>query len=186
MTASKAIFGFTGLLASGKGTAAKYLEERYRASQYRFSSVLRDILRRLHLEQTRDHLVKTSECVRATFGDDILARAIAKDAEIDDNLLVVVDGVRRLADITYLKKLPNFILVEISAEPKTRYERLILRGENPDDRGKTYEQFLADHERSTEKSILEVLPLAKEKIDNNGALVEFHKKLDALVKKYAN
>jgi hypothetical protein len=61
---------------------------------------------------------------------------------------------------------------------------LIQRGENADDATKTYEQFLADHERSTEKSILEVVPLAKERIDNNGDQEDLHKQLDALVEKY--
>lgn len=182
----KLIIGFTGLLASGKGTAAKYLEERYRASAYRFSTILRDMLRRIYLEQTRDNMVRMSETVRATFGEDVLAKTIARDAEHDVNPIVVIDGIRRIADISHLRQLPNFLLVEISAAPKIRYERLVKRGENPDDTAKTYEQFLADHERSTEKSILEVIPLAQDAIDNNGTLDELHAQIDRIVKQYAN
>lgn len=185
MTTNKIIIGFTGLLASGKGTATKYMEERYRAGQYRFSSILRDICRRVHLEQTRDNLIKMSECLRASFGENLLAKSIAKDAENDDNPIVVVDGIRRLADIVYLEKSPYFILVEIFADPEIRYKRLILREENPDDKTKTYEQFLADHERSTEKSILEVIPLAKERINNNGSIKDLHRQIDELIKKYS-
>src|SRR3989344_210346 len=80
----------------------------------------------------------------------------------------------------------NFILIEIFANPKTRYERLIKRGENSDDNNKTYEEFLEDHKRSTEMSIPEVAKNATEKIDNNGSIEDLHQQLDNLVKKYAS
>lgn len=180
----KIILGFTGLLASGKGTAAKYLEEKYQASTYRFSTILRDILNRIYQEQTRDNLIKLSENLRGIFGENLLAKAIAQDVANNPNPVIIVEGIRRLADITYLQKMPNFILVEIFADPQIRYERLIKRGENIDDNTKTYEQFLADHQRSTELSIVEVIKQTSEKIDNNGNLTELQKQLDSLIKKY--
>ena len=184
MPTNKKIFGLTGLLASGKGTAAKYFEEKHNAGIYRFSTALRDVCKRVHLEQTRDNLVKMSECLRATFGEDLLSKAMARDTENDMCKIVVVDGVRRMEDVAHLKLLPNFILVAISADPATRYERLIKRGENSDDIAKTYEQFLADHKRSTEVSILDVVPQATEQINNNGSLEELHQQIDALINKY--
>lgn len=179
----KIILGFTGQLASGKGTVAKYYEEKYGASTYRFSTILRDLADRLYLPQSRDNLIKMSECVRATFGEDILAKAMAKDAEADKHELIVVEGIRRLADIEYLFKLPNFVLIEIFADPKTRYGRLIKRGENTDDKSKSYEEFLADHQRSTELSVLDVIKNANERIDNNGTIQSLYAQLDALIKK---
>lgn len=181
---AKLILGFSGLLASGKGTAAAYLEKKYQASTYRFSTILRDVADRLYIEQSRDNLIRLSEIIRGTFGEDILAKAMAKDVANDPKELVVIEGIRRMADIEYLQKIPGFVLVEIFADPKIRYERLTKRGENVDDTTKTYEQFLADHQRSTELSILEVIKEAKEKVDNNGSLEDFHQQLDALVKKY--
>lgn len=182
----KVILGFTGLLASGKGTAAEYLKTGHRASHYRFSTILRDIAKRIYTEETRDNMVKLSEGLRAAFGEDILAKTMAQDVKNDKNKIIVVEGIRRLADIEYLNKLPHFVLVEIFADPKIRYERLIKRGENADDTGKTYKQFLADHQRSTELSILDVIKHAKEKIDNNGSFSNLHKQLDALLKKYVS
>ncbi len=43
----KIILGFAGEIASGKGTAAKYLVGRHEAATYRFSTMLRDIVERL-------------------------------------------------------------------------------------------------------------------------------------------
>ena len=180
----KVILGFTGLLASGKGTAAEYLKTAHQASHYRFSTILRDIAKRIYTKETRDNMIKLSECLRAAFGEDILAKTMAQDVKNDTNKIIVVEGIRRLADIEYLNKLPHFVLVEIFADPKIRYERLIKRGENADDTGKTYEQFLADHQRSTELSILDVTKRAEEHVDNNGNLNKLYKQLDKLVKKY--
>lgn len=180
----KIIFGFTGLMASGKGTAAKYFEQTYRASTYRFSTMLRDVLTRLHLDHSRENLVKISEVLRNGFGEDVLARTIAKDAEKDENTIVIIEGIRRKADIVYLEKLPHFVLVEIFADIKTRYARIIERRENPDDATKTMEQFVKDHERSTEITIPEVVRDAAERIDNNGDTNSLYQQLDALLKKY--
>lgn len=186
MATNKIVFGFTGLLSSGKGTAAKYLEEKYNARTYRFSTKLRNLLDCLYIEHSRDTMIEMSEAVRSIFGEDIMAKAMAKDVIYDDTPIIVVEGIRRPADIAYLKELPNFILVEIFAEQKTRYERLIKRDENADDNSKTYEQFLADHQRPTELSIAEVTPEAKERIDNNGTFEDLYQQLDKLIAKYAN
>ncbi len=181
----KVILGFVGRMASGKGTAAAYLKQKYGASTYRFSDPLHNILHRLHLENSRDNLVKISEHVRSAFGEDILAKTIVADAEKSITPLIVIDGIRRPADIVHLQKLPQFILIEIFADIRLRYERLVKRGEKIDDTTKTFEQFLADHQRSTEMTIPEVAKIAIERIDNNGSLEQLHEALDLLVKKYA-
>jgi dephospho-CoA kinase len=96
-----------------------------------------------------------------------------------------VDGIRRLSDINHLMKLPNFILIAMEAKPEIRYARLIKRGENADDTTKTYEQFLADHQRSTEISIAEVVVKATEHLNNDGDLKNLQTQIDAIVKKYS-
>ncbi len=184
MPTSKIILGFVGLPASGKGTSAEYCQKKYGASTYRFSTMLFDLLKRIYLETNRDNLIKMSEAIRSTFGEDTMAKVMAKDAESDENNIIVVDGIRRMADIEYLSKLPNFVLIEIFAEPRTRYERIIKRSEKPDDQTKTFEQFMEDHKRSTEMSIPEVASHATEHIDNNGTSEQLYKKLDDLVSKY--
>lgn len=181
----KIVLGFVGLLASGKGAVAKYLEEKYSADTFRFSTMLRDLCDRIYIEQSRNNLIKMSEIIRSTFGEDTMAKVMAHDAKTAKENIIIVEGIRRMADIEYLSKLENFVLIEIFAKQETRYERLIKRGENADDNTKTYEQFLEDHKRSTEMSIPEVATHATEKIDNNGSIDDLHEQLDKLVEKYA-
>lgn len=178
------IFGFVGLMASGKGEASTYLKESKGASVYRFSTILRDVLKRLHIPEERTNLAKMSDILRDAFGDDLLARVMAEDAKNDSNQIIVIDGIRRLADISHLAKLSNFVLVEIMVDSKVRYKRLVTRGENTDEQKKTYEQFLNDQTISTEVTIPPVMAVAQEHINNNGTTGELHQQLDALLKKY--
>ncbi|HEY9585648.1 MAG TPA: AAA family ATPase [Candidatus Paceibacterota bacterium] len=180
----KLIFGFAGEMASGKGTAAKYLVERHGAVTYRFSTMLRDLLRRVHLPEDRATIQKISTFLRKEFGEDTLAKVMFEDAKNDTHPLIVIDGVRRLEDVKYLREIPEFKLCYITAPMKTRYERLVLRGENPDDRTKTYEQFEKDHEGEPEREITKLEAFAAEVIDNSGTLPELHRTLDAMLKKY--
>lgn len=180
----KLILGFTGEMASGKGTAAKYLVGRHKAPSYRFSTILRDVLKRLHVPEERETMQKLSTFLRKEFGEDLLAKVMFEDVKEQDVTLVVIDGVRRLEDVKYLRELPEFKLCYITAPMKTRHERLVVRGENADDATKTYEQFQKDHEAEPEREIVKLEAFAQEVIDNSGTLPDFYLQLDAIVKKY--
>ncbi len=177
----KKILGFTGLIASGKGTACNYLIKKHGAVSFKFSKILRDILDRAYLPHSRDNLVKISMIMRETFGQDLLAKAIAQDIKNTDKELIVVDGVRRPDDIKYLKDIPGFKLVAVDTDEKIRYERLIQRTENIDDKTKTWEEFVKDHKAETEVYIPELIKSADIKIINDTSLEELYNQLDKLV-----
>ena len=180
---SKIIIGLVGSLASGKETTKKYLAEKYQAKDCRFSSILRDVLNRVAIPVSRENLQKVSTILRANFGENLLAKAIARDAIKLDADIVVIDGVRRFTDIEHLKDLPNFVLVKIDADPKIRYERMKKRNENEGDDNKTYEQFLGDHNAEADRQIPEVMKGAKYVIDNSGTFPELYKKIDEIITK---
>ena len=180
---SKIIIGLVGSLASGKETTKKYLAEKYNAKDCRFSSILRDVLARIDIPNSRENLQKVSTVLRANFGENLLAKAIAMDASKLDANVVVIDGVRRFTDIEHLNELPNFILIKIDADSKVRYERMKLRNENAGDDKKTFEQFLEDHNAEADKQIPEVMKTAKYAIDNGGTLEDLYKQIDEIIKK---
>ena len=178
----KIILGFTGLIASGKGTAAKYLQEKYGAETFRFSTILRDVLDRLYLPQSRENMINLSTNLRENFGQDLLSKVIAQDASRAKTEIVVVDGMRRPADIKDLKEVPGFKMIAIEVDSKVRYERLVKRAENPGDTEKTYDEFLEDHKAETEITIPDLIKQADAVIDNNGSLEDLYKQLDELIK----
>ena len=171
-------------MASGKGTVASYLETKHNASNFQYSKMLRDILDRLYLPQNRDTMPKCSKMIRDTFGNDIMARTMAEDVKHSHENIIVSEGIRRLDDIKYLQQNPNFILIRIDADEKIRYSRLTTRTENTDDKTKTFNQFISDHQKETELTIPEVMNLATETLNNDGSLENLHTQIDSLTKKY--
>lgn len=182
----KIIFGLISEMAGGKDTAKKYLEKNYQAESCRFSSIMRDILDRLYLEQSRVNIQRLSTSLRQTYGEDILARTIASEVNNLRANLVVVDGVRRPADIKYLSELNNFYLVAIKTSPELRYQRLVKRAENPGDADKTWEGFLADHKTEADKEIASLMTKANYFLDNNGNLAALYLQIDKLIKEVQN
>ncbi len=180
---NKLIVGFVGEIASGKGTACDHIINQYQAGYFRFSTILRDILDRLHLEQSRQNMQKLSTTLRQSFNEDLFAKVIAEDVQSDNNQIICVDGIRREADIKYLKELPNFHLIHISANEQTRFERIKNRSENPDDKNKSFDQFQKDQQQETELTIPFIIAKAEYKIDNNGEKEILFQQLDDLIEK---
>ncbi len=178
----KIILGLAGEMASGKGTTAKYLTKKYKSQAYRFSTALREVARRMYLEENRENLQKLSTIFRQNFFDDILSAVIAKDIKKDKNNIIAVDGVRRMADVTYLKKFSGFKLVYIDAKLDKRYERIVKRSENTDDHKKTFKQFKKDHQREAETQVKNLKKQADFIIDNNGSFRKLYAQIDELVK----
>lgn len=182
MTEQKIILGFVGDLAGGKGTICKYLKEKYGVNSYRYSTMLRDVLNRLYIPESRENLQLISKILRENFGQDLLSKVIADDVAHDPAKLVAVEGIRRPTDITYLEKMPGFNLIYITAEAKTRWERLVKRAENPGDSEKTFETFLKDEQAEADKLIKELGTKAQYKIDNNGSFEEFYNQMENILK----
>jgi len=178
----KKIIGLTGPIASGKEVVKKYLEEKYNAKSVKFSQILRDVLHRLDIPVERKTMQEMSTVLRQSFGEDLLARNIAKDAEDIDADIVVLDGVRRLADIEHAKKLDNFYLIKIDASPELRYERMKSRNENEGDGKKTYDDFLKDHESEADRSVDDVMKEASISISNDGSIDDLYKQVDEIIK----
>lgn len=182
MTDKKIILGLTGLMGSGKGTVVEYAVRKYGASAYSFSTILRDLLKRLHLDISRHNLQKLSLSLRQTFGEDLLARVMAADAGDDNSAVIVIDSIRRLDDIIFLKKNPAFRLARIVAGEKIRYNRIVERGENRGDEKKTYTEFQEDHKANTEVTIPPLMAEADIEIDNNGSLDDLYAQVDKIIK----
>jgi dephospho-CoA kinase len=179
---AKLILGITGEMGSGKGTIAKYVVNEHKGTSHRFSTILRDVLDRLHLEQSRDNIQTLSTILRKNFSEDIMAKGMFHDVENDSHDIVVVDGVRRMADIVFLKELPHFKLVYVDADMETRYERIIHRGENTDDAKKTFEEFQKAHEDDSELQIKDLKNYADYVIDNNGSFSDLYVHVGDIIK----
>lgn len=178
---SKIIFGFVGQAGSGKGTAANILHKKYGAEVFTFSDILHHILNRLFLPNSRDNLIKMSQTLRESFGQDILANTMERQVAESNCELIVVDGIRRIQDIEDLRKNPNFHLIEIQTLPATRFERLKLRNEKPGESSMSWEEFLEMGNKETEVTIAAVAQQAELRIDNQGSMEELDVELERVI-----
>jgi dephospho-CoA kinase len=178
----KVIFGLTGEMASGKGTVAQYLTKKYGGNSHRFSTILRDLTKRLYLEESRENLQKISKSLRKDFGEDLFSKIIFQDVKKDRYPIIVIDGVRRLADIKYLNTLPHFYLIYIEAELEKRFLRTRLRQENSDDAAKTLSEFKKEQLQEAELQIKSLKAKADFVIDNNGSREDLYFQIDQIVK----
>lgn len=182
MLNKKIIIGLVGQISSGKGAVAKYLEKNYGSTVFRFSTMLRDILDRMHIEVSRKNMLLLSKILRKNFGEDVMAKVIVNDVNKSKKRLIIVDGIRRMADIKYLKKMENFKLIKITVDPKIRYKRLVLRNENIGDGKKTFKEFLADQKKEAESEVLSAMDQADIEISNNDSWEEFNKQIKKTIK----
>lgn len=178
---SQKIFGIAGQIAAGKDTAAAYIIKKTNAKTFKFSQVLRDILNRIDKEITRENLQKISTFLRQNFGENILAECMYNDVIKSDDEVIVIDGVRRYADIEKLRQLENFKLIYIDTNIENRYERITKRSENQDDQTKTFEEFQKENEQESESQIVKLKEFADIIIDNNGNFEELYAEIDKTV-----
>jgi dephospho-CoA kinase len=110
-----------------------------------------------------------------------MSKVIAKDVERDEHNIVIVDGIRRPTDITYLQQLPGFHLIYITAESKLRYERLVARKENPGDENKSYEEFCKDEQSEADQLIASLGKDAEFTIVNNETREELFAQIEKIL-----
>lgn len=179
---AKLILGLAGEMGSGKGAITKHIVQNYKANEHKFSQMLRDILDRIFVEQSRENITTLSMVLRKNFGEDIMAKTMYHEAFNDEKDIIVIDGVRRIEDMKYLKEIPYFKFIFIDADMQTRYERVVKRAENSDEMKKTFAQFQAAHEYETEKTIPDLKNYADYVIENNGTYLELYQQIDEIIK----
>ncbi len=181
---NKLILGIVGEIAAGKTTVTEYLREKYGAVSFRFSDMLRDVAKLVHLEPTRANLQQLSTVLRQNFGEDLMSKVLAADVSEASEQFIITEGVRRPSDVTYLKNLPGFKIMAITAEPTIRFARLKHRSENADDSSKTWEQFLADSNQEPEQKIKEIMAAADFTVENAGTKEELFSQVDRIIKQF--
>lgn len=177
----KTIIALAGEMGSGKWAIAQYLIDKHHAKKFKFSSVFRDILDRLHITQTRENISYLSTALRSVFGDDILSQTIIGDIGKSTDSLIVLDGVRRAEDIRFLKHLEGFKFIFIDADINTRYTRIVSRGENTSDTTKTLTDFLKESELESETRIRGLRDIADHIIENNETIDKLYQKIEHII-----
>jgi len=140
MNNKKLVIAVSGTLCSGKGQVAQILKSR-ECDIDTFSSVLRDELKlRGILEANRKQLQDEGNRLIKVLGGQILAERLLLKYK-DSNRPLVIDGLRNLGELEYLKKHSEFFLIGVDAPIEIRYR--FTQGRKTDKDKVDYDTFVA-------------------------------------------
>ena len=176
--------GITGTIGAGKGETVSYLE-RKGFKHYSVRSFLEKELKKKGMPIRRDTMTDLADQLRKEHSPEYIiqqiyeeARAIGKDC--------VIESIRALGEVDFLKKQGNFFLIAVDALLKIRYDRIIKRKSALDH--VTFSQFEKDNDRemaSNEPSrgnITSCIGRADFIIQNDGTIMELRKKIGKVLK----
>jgi ferredoxin-NADP reductase/dephospho-CoA kinase len=176
------IIGLTGRNASGKGVALEYLKSRGFAA-HSLSDVIREEVRRRGEPMSRDTLLAAGRELRTRHGNGVLAERILGRLEPGQN--AVVDSFRHEDEVKAFRKAPDFHLLALRADARTRFERIRERKRENDPQ--TYEAFVelegkeATRQAEGGQDLTATEALADHVLENDGTVAELHARLAALV-----
>ena len=176
------IIGLTGRNGAGKGTVATWFTSR--GFQYTsMSDAIRRDLRERGLAVTRDNLIAGGRRLRTAGGAAVLGTRSLDHIAATGGTQWVVDSVRNPAEVEALRADPTFALVDVCAQARTRYERVVARNRGGD--AESFAEFLRQEEaelNSTEaaaQQLIATAALADLQVDNDGDVDALYARLAA-------
>ena len=177
---AKKLIGLTGEIGSGKDTFCVYVKQNYQdVFTFRFSDALTDVLKIFFDAIKREDQQWLGSMLKERFGGDILVRALVKKANNIKDGIIILNGIRAEGEAKAIKENGGKIIY-VTAEQKTRWERVKIRGEKADD-DISYEKFLEVEKAVTELPITGIGKSADFKIENNGSKELFYQQIKKVI-----
>lgn len=180
------IVGLTGPIAAGHEVVGEYLKKK----GFFFSSTsdrIREECKRQGLEITRENLQKLGDELRYQFGPEILAKRTWE--KVQKYPLSVIDSLRNITEVEFLKTKPNFYLLGITAPRRLRFQRVAFRNRELDPM--TWKEFLAVDKKDFKsgqgkfgRNITACLKKADFLVVNDGTIKELEKKIERWLEKF--
>jgi len=178
----KIVFGFIGVPCSGNTTAAERLIKKHGFFYTSTSGEIRDVLKKRGEKVTRDSLQRVGGELRQVKGADVLAKRSWKKIISSRNDKSIIDGIRGIEEVEFLKKQQGFYLFNVIADPRIRFKRMKRRNRENDP--VTWVKFLKSEKRdkkSDGRDVQACLKAADFKIENNGTPEEFYRRLERIL-----
>lgn len=179
------VFGLTGKNASGKGTVAEILKKK-NFTYHSLSDSLRDELKSLKKEETRENLIDIGNELREKGGPGVLADKLIPKLNFDNNH--IVDSIRNPLEVISLRKetlLRRFFLISVDANSRLRYDRLCSRGRIGDT--DSWEKFVEQEKKEennddpNKQQLSRTMQMADYNIDNSGTLEELEAQVNKII-----
>ena len=174
------VIGVTGPNAAGKGEVSAYLGSLGFAL-HSLSDIVREEAATQGFPPEREHLIRVGTMLRERGGAAVLAERLLPRLGARD----VVDSIRNPAEVEALRRIPEFVLVGVSAPADVRFARSRRRARPGDP--ETFEVFLArerqeNSENPAGQQLQATFALADRIVDNDAGLDALHAKVDELIR----
>jgi dephospho-CoA kinase len=120
MTNKKLVIAISGTFCSGKGLVSKILKS-FDCDIDTFSSIIKDELHSKGVEINRAALQDEGNRLRKEFGGQVLAERLLLKYK-DSSRPLVIDGLRNIGELEYLKKHSDCFLIGVDSPLEFRWE----------------------------------------------------------------
>ena len=160
----KLIVCLTGMPGSGKSTIVSALKSKG-IETLNLGDGVRAEAKRRNLEPSGENLGKIMLQLREKNGPGAIANLLTDQIQNSKSNIIIVDGVRSIAEIEVLKNVGSVKLLSIEATAETRFKFLKARGRSDDP--ETMEKFAERDDREISVGIDKSISIADETISNN-------------------
>ena len=135
----------------------------------------------------RDSMVAVANDLRAKHGPSFIVEELYQEA-VHTAKNSIIESLRAVGEVEALKKKENFRFFAIDADPKLRYERVVLRGSETDKI--SFEEFIANEEREmnnedpTKQNIGKCMQMADHVFTNNGTFEELNQQIEEVIAQF--
>ncbi len=182
------IIGIVGEKSSGKSIVFEHLGKRRGYVAFRFSDLINELLIALGVDiRDRVNQMKMAESLRATFGGGVLVRSLMLRAATAKARVVVLEGIRKSAELKEFRKFPHAKLIYITAPVELRWQRAKLRRSNVrlDDQFTLRRYIKVEQTLPSEVEIPAVGRHADVRIENTGTKRALFEQVDAAIRRFS-
>ena len=177
--------GITGTLVAGKGTIVDFLVNRCGFVHYSVRAFLIEEIKRRGMPVNRDSMTSVGNDLRANHSPSYIVEQLYAQAQ-QTGRNCIIESVRTQGEVEALRGKPNFYLFAVDADPKIRYERIVLRGSETDH--VSFDTFLANEQREmsstdpNKKNLGACIRQADYQFDNGGTIDELHRQVEMVLR----
>ena len=166
---SKIIVCITGMPGAGKSTIVNKLQE-IGFTKFTLGDGIRAEAKRRNVDPSGENLGKIMLEVREKNGPGAVAELIKDSIQNSTQDVVIIDGVRSIAEIDVLKQIGDVKLLAIDASPETRFNFLSSRGRSDDP--KTKKNFEERDNREISVGLDKSIDIADKTITNRNLTID--------------
>ena len=181
------IIWITGTLWAGKWTIVDYLVQNKWFVHLSVRAYLIQEIEKRWMSVNRDSMVEVANDLRAKYGPSYIVEELYKQAK-ETGKDCIIESIRAEWEALALKWKDKFLLFSIDADPKIRYERVVLRWSETDKI--SYDEFIMNEQREmentdpTKQNLAKCIALADYRFTNDGTIAELHTQIQQAIQNF--